>query len=235
MSSKLVRKLKREFVANPKKGAILGLVLVVAVWFWAPLFKQWFSGPEVAAAPEPAAATTTAPVSGTDNIKTATPAKAARLSWQEVSARFESDPLMRPAEPGQSRDPFHFVVVEKQAEKVELPPPAERPVVSPEQAGLVLTSTMVGAKRKAARLLNKWYYVGDRVSAGESDGSPLEYIITEIHPRRIVLSRDGHMFELELPGAKHDDTTLHFIDDSPASKSMTAIEASPADAVPAEF
>src|SRR5271163_3077521 len=36
-------KLRREFLRNPKKGAALGGLCLVALWFWAPLVKDWIA------------------------------------------------------------------------------------------------------------------------------------------------------------------------------------------------
>ena len=35
--NKLARQLRREAMANPKKAAVLGLLLLVALYFWGPL------------------------------------------------------------------------------------------------------------------------------------------------------------------------------------------------------
>src|ERR1700681_3555557 len=46
VNSRFSVKLRREIAANPKKAGILALLLIVAIWFWAPLLGKWFGKPE---------------------------------------------------------------------------------------------------------------------------------------------------------------------------------------------
>ncbi|MBI3839452.1 MAG: hypothetical protein HY288_16150, partial [Planctomycetia bacterium] len=56
----LAKKLQREIKANPAKAGGLGVLLLVAGYFWAPLVKGFIAPAETAPA-----ATATAPTSGT--------------------------------------------------------------------------------------------------------------------------------------------------------------------------
>ena len=50
----LVKRLRREITASPKKAAVLGISFVIAIWFWAPLIGKWIgvkSSEEAAVAP----------------------------------------------------------------------------------------------------------------------------------------------------------------------------------------
>ena len=40
---KLAKQARRDLLANPKKAAILGLMLLVALYFWGPLLWKWFA------------------------------------------------------------------------------------------------------------------------------------------------------------------------------------------------
>ena len=40
---KLVKQIGRDAAANPKKAALLGVMAVLALYFWAPLLVGWFS------------------------------------------------------------------------------------------------------------------------------------------------------------------------------------------------
>lgn len=201
MSSKLVRKLKREITASPKKAGALGLMVVVAGWFWWPLLMEWF-GPAASPAPAaPAAAATNspAPVSGAAPVQQPEVPKTAKLSWQEVAGRIDADPLMRPSfNPEEVDDPFR---APPPPAPVELATPqlVEKPVVTPQAAGLSLTSTMVGARRSLARVLGKSYGIGDRITAVDKDLGELEFEVVGIEPRKIVLERDHKRFDLEIP------------------------------------
>ncbi|MBW3598852.1 MAG: hypothetical protein KY475_16450, partial [Planctomycetes bacterium] len=41
---KLLRRLRRELTRNPKQSAVLGIGLLVAAYFWAPLAAGWLPG-----------------------------------------------------------------------------------------------------------------------------------------------------------------------------------------------
>ena len=38
---RFAKRLRREVIANPKKAAILGIMLLVAIYFWTPLVMGW--------------------------------------------------------------------------------------------------------------------------------------------------------------------------------------------------
>ena len=40
---KLLKQAKRDLVASPKKAAVLGLMLLVAAYFWGPLLWKWMA------------------------------------------------------------------------------------------------------------------------------------------------------------------------------------------------
>ncbi len=111
--AKTVKKLRREAVANPKKAALLGLVTILALYYWAPLLKGWIAADTttVETTTSPAAVatvavqpSTAAPVAAT--TATAKPV-APRLSWQQITERMSKDPrtMIAPALT-QTRDPF---------------------------------------------------------------------------------------------------------------------------------
>lgn len=201
MSSKLVRKLKREITASPKKAGALGLMVVVAGWFWWPLLKDWFGPAASPATPAPAVAATSAPppVTGSTVVPTPEIAKATKLGWREIAARIDADPLMRPSFNAEEvDDPFRAPPPPAPVEAT-VPQLVEKPVITPQAAGLSLTSTMVGTRRSLARVLGKSYGIGDRIIAVSKDLGELEYEVVGIEPRKIVLERDHKRFDLAIP------------------------------------
>ncbi len=208
MSNNFVKKLRREATANPKKAAILGLLLLVAGYFWAPLIRQWTTSSETAAAVPPASptATTTAPGSSTTAAASTSVAGSAaaetsakpKFHWRELAGAMDGDPRMRPAPSAHAasdREPFAFPAV-----PAESPPPAEQEAVvetelTPKQLGLVLSGTIVGDGRSTAVINGKVYGAGRELKAAGG----VVFVVRQIEPWGIVLERAGRRFELALP------------------------------------
>src|SRR5437762_1538891 len=110
--SKLAKKLRRELKNNPKKGITLGLLLVIAGYFWAPLVMGWFGNDaDRAAAPAAASgaaapgATVVQPPTAAPSASPASPALPA-YTWQQLAGWIDEDARMRPAVSVSPRDPF---------------------------------------------------------------------------------------------------------------------------------
>jgi hypothetical protein len=206
--NKLGRRLHRELKANPKKAAVLGLLAVGALWFWAPLVWSWVSPGKTAPAagkivpatiPVARAPTTTA----VDGIKEN---KRPSQSWEQIVALIEHDPRSRSVTklPGRP-DPFHQVVPkeerqaagEKETKGAKI---AEKPP-DPQSLGMVLSSTIVGPDRRVALVNGKAYPEGGQVVLGGSE-HPTEFRLTRVHPKGVVLERNGKSFEVNLPDRK---------------------------------
>jgi len=220
---RLIKQLGKEARRSPKKAAALGVLTLVALWFWAPLVWGWLrpeQPPEVAVA---AQAGMTAPVSaseqGASGVATppaasadASPTKtppgqpkpADRPDWRQVVEWMEIDPFSQPAElPQDLRDPFARKTEPEPLVAVETEggpePEEEAPVVmDPASLGLVLSSTIVGPQRRAARINGKTYRAGEKLIVNK-DGRQYEFVLAEIHPRYVVLSDGTARFELSLP------------------------------------
>ena len=92
----IAKQLRREATANPKKASVLGLLAVVALWFWAPLVWGWIFASEdeegvkatqptaqsapTGGTPRPRTPTGGSPESGTAAKKEETP----RHPWQQL-------------------------------------------------------------------------------------------------------------------------------------------------------
>ena len=206
VSSRLVRTLRREIKASPKKAAVLALVSVAALWFWAPLLAKWFGkseseGKSVApiAATNPQPLTTkkavanmaaTALVPNVAAVKPALP----RRPWQQLLSWIEEDARMSPAADLEGgRDPFHPIEEKKNK---PLAVTAENPDVTPDDAGLALRSTIVGGDQKTALIGREVYREGETIAATRGEG---EFRLVEIRPREVVLERSGKLYRLGLP------------------------------------
>jgi hypothetical protein len=206
---KLGKKLRREVVGNPKKAALLGLVTVLALYFWAPLLRGWFLTDKAAdqMATEAAPAVVVAGAQVVAATPTATDKPAAALpSWQQVVEWMHKDPRTMTAPPlMQTRDPFQ-AESDKPETTLEEKIKAKPPVVAPSAAGLVLTSTIIGTERRLAQINGKPYTVGQTIEvAKDKDSTPMTYKLIVIDLRRAVLEAEGEHFELTIPEPGQSD------------------------------
>jgi hypothetical protein len=204
---KLGKKLRREATANPKKAALLGLVALVAVYFWAPLLKGWIG------TSSSNMATTTAP-SGSPSASAAESAGAApslsqpavpdRPSWQHIVQWMRQDPRTRTAAAlTTKRNPFESPVIEM-AEATEgmpkEPPRPKAPKITPQSVGLVLNSTIIGPQRRIAQISGKTYMVGQTVEVvKEKESFRTRFKLLEVDAHRVVLEADAERYELAIP------------------------------------
>jgi len=211
VSSKLTRKLRRELTANPKKAAILGLLGLVALYFWAPLVWGWVaketpddqpSSFDSATAEAPPAWAQTAEQPASDDEKTT-----AKHSWEEVAKWIKQDPNTSPAGGfANLRDPFLVPVEEvaeadtdeEEQEKAAATPEPPPPEATPAELGLVLSSTVIGSKRSTAIINGRIFAQGQTIEASK-DGQPISFTLVEVHPGKVVLRRADKNFDLTIP------------------------------------
>jgi hypothetical protein len=202
MNKQFLARLKREAKKSPKKALLLTLLFLTAMYFWAPLLKGWFgkeSTPEVAATP---AAPQTALAPGSTAAAPGAAEAKKTYPWSVLASAIDGDPQMAASDAAfAAHDPFE--VVEKVKVVVDQPLPvavveAEPALpLTPSEAGLALSSTLVGSRKRMAIINGKAYSIGDRVTAG-SEGSDVVFVLAEVHPRRAVLARDGERYEIKL-------------------------------------
>ena len=120
----------------------------------------------------------------------------------------QNDPRMTAASglPGRA-DPFHEVVAKltpeeekRQAEAEEKTEVAETPP-DPQSLGLVISSTIVGPRRRVALVNGKAYAEGGTLIVTAND-RPIEFRLAKVHPRGVVLEREGKTFEVKLARAE---------------------------------
>lgn len=220
---KLAKQLRREFVANPKKGALLGLLGAVALWFWAPMVCGWIAPEEPVAEVTPVASATPATTESGPAAATNKTAAEPKYDWQELVEWIENDPRTSPTElrhggtfskfwrywplkdpASQQRDPFRIpqaLVAQAEAEtKTEQEDEPEIAAdVTPESLGLSLSGTLVGRDRAVARIGGRTYRAGNSIALTKN-GQQIVFELVEVHPRRVVLQRDGVQFELCITG-----------------------------------
>jgi len=185
---------------NPKKAIFLGLMACVALYFWVPLVVGWVNKNEPTQTGKCDKVVEAASVQPTTAVK----AVQDRPPWQQITEWMQNDPRTMVAPPlTTTRNPFQTpkaAAVETKAEELA---EVKRPPVTPTTAGLTLTSTIVGPRRRVAQINGKIYSVGQTVEATQEDETtPVSFTLREIHPRRVVLQYDGEQFELTIPEPK---------------------------------
>jgi hypothetical protein len=224
IGKQVVAELKR----SPKKAAILGSLLVVAVWFWAPLIQGWLPGgsskkeaPEknIAANTEETTATTTAP-QGKDKTNK-------QDSWRKVAKRIAADRRKKPAELPDSAYTNPFGLVEPVAvaamdegeeqdddeEQEEAAAELAKEVeITPNSLGLTLTGTLVGRRARLATIGGRTYRQGEMLrvrrnaTAGESvepsaaigDEPAIAFVVHRVDVNSVVLAQGNKKYELRL-------------------------------------
>ena len=205
--AKLSKQLQRDLKKNPQKAAVLALLAVVALWFWAPLVMG--SGED---ATTPATAAVTNPTTTPAPMPTPTVATPKKLEtpWQDLAAWMEADPMMQTVELSKPRrerpNPFAAAPStlarriaaeqrekqEAEEQKVEAAVPV-RVEIDPRQLGIVVTSTMIGSKRRSARIDGQSYAQGEVFKR-----AGLEFVISDILPTGVILEHGGERFELTI-------------------------------------
>jgi hypothetical protein len=201
--SNLAKKLTKELTRNPKKTAVLGLLALVAIWFWAPLAWKWIApaGDDAGAVAAVEGATTpTAPAAATTTPGTP---PAFELSWKNLSEMVAKEKLMASA-PSQAamKDPFARPVIQKQVAKTaeegtpseETVAPAQLP--TPEQLGLTLTSTITGGSIRLATINGKLCQLG-AVLVVPVGNIEHEFTIVDIAPHSVTMKGTHEAYTLE--------------------------------------
>ena len=199
---KLARKLRREVLGNPKKAVFLGLLLLVALYFWSPLVWGWFVKDEPPVEASAAVANSDFDptlLAAPSEAQSSPPEPAPTHPWQLLVEWMKQDPTTTTAAGlSDRRDPFQSVEPEVAETRPEDESPTVEPVATPESIGLELAGTLVGRDSSVALINGKAYRKGGKV-VSTRNGESIEFELTEVHPRRIVLQRLGEQFELTIP------------------------------------
>ena len=208
--NRLYKRLRREIRTNPGKAGVLGLLLLVALYYWTPLVWGWVApdrpaDASMAEVPSLGAAAA-GPAAPTQPVPTPSAAsKPETHPWEQLVQWIEQDPATCPvADLSAGRDPFRAVkpeTPETETDDTQQQPEPVPPVLTPQSLGLQLSSTVIGPRRRVALIDGKTYQEGQAIYwAG--DGQEIEFRLAEVHPRRVVLQWMGERFELAIPQPK---------------------------------
>lgn len=201
---KLVRQLRRDITASPKKAAALGLMVLVALYFWAPMVWGWI-------APGKGKASSTASAGDViledDPVDPGAQARKQRqvFHWEKVRRKVLADPRMSPARYELAwNDPFRSLAVaaaNPQSVAGSLAETATNLGSDPAQLGLTLTSVAIGKTRRSATISGESYREGEMVPVGGQEGSAapgLEFRLVRVGFHDVDLERGGRTYTLEL-------------------------------------
>lgn len=196
---------RKELLGNPRKAAILAVLLAVGFSIWIPQMARMVNGPRSFAIPS-----VPPTVPAAESAGTAVPTSSDPLdSWQQLTAWIEQGEHFRPvAPPADLVSPFRGVPEssEPEAEIVPIidpqpsvtePLPVPEPVVAeilPAPEDLVLKSTMQGTKSRGAFINDQYYREGEVIRTSSAD-----YVISQVEPRRVILKSGGQSYELLIP------------------------------------
>lgn len=209
-------RLKAELCRNKAKSAALGVMCLVAVYFWAPLVAKSLGKKEPDAAATAVAesvdATSASPAVTTTN---ASPAEAEQLDWRTAIARSRDEPLMAAVNNfSLTRNPFANLSIpdvvealedDEEIEEGKAKPPVALKRLTFDELGLVLNGTMVGTRRKMATVNGNSYQEGDEITITDLDmgsaGAEVEtakLIVWQINPDHVLVSYDARLHRLDL-------------------------------------
>jgi hypothetical protein len=202
--NQFIRRLKREATRNPKKLGALGLLLVVAVWFWAPMVRGWSHKDE----PVPAPQTSSTAATGVPGVGTPNPVggnepgnpPATTYSWDQVVDWMEKDPLTKAAETLPARrDPFRVPqdLVAVEAARARQREQREASAITPAELGLKLTGTIIGPQRSVALINGRTYRQGTQIAC-EKGGSRYSLRLVEVRRKGVVLECRGTRLQLAI-------------------------------------
>jgi hypothetical protein len=197
--AKLQKQLVRDLKRSPAKAGALGLLCIVAIWFWAPLVSGWFNkgGTKSPTASEPVAQAVPAmPLPAA----TSPPAAAASVPWKQLVEWIEKDARMRSANLASLETPPFVTkapdLIDPGEVKQEEKQPSQTAEIDVAQLGLKLSSTMLGSRRRVAVINGRPYPEGGELQLGDD----LVVTLARVDERSVLLEYEGKRFELTIAG-----------------------------------
>jgi hypothetical protein len=201
--------IRRELVANPKKTAVLLVLLAAAGWFWGPILWRRFGMSAAAGATAPSANVSgQQPVDSMDkrlvtaDLRSGSSGKQL-VNWSQLLAARRRDPLTRPAA-FDPQWPQPFKVTDQAAPLAGGTDAAGQPSVllTPSEVGLVLESIVYGKSRRVAVINGEIYHEGSAVAVATGQGPPVSFELVRIERTSVALKRHDRQYWLEFPRPK---------------------------------
>ncbi len=201
---KIARQIRRDIAASPKKAAVLGLMVLVALYFWAPMIWGWIKADDAGALAVASASEVILEDEPIDPVK-ATKKEGRTFSWEKVRRKMAADPRMTPAVYEASwSDPFLRSDVATGAGSVAAkagPQTLASTPIDPAALGLKLTSVAISAQRRVALISGEKYREGELVPMGgmeEASAAGIGFRLTKVGFHEVQLEYQGQTYTLEL-------------------------------------
>jgi len=217
-SNSFGKRLARELTRNKAKSAALGILVLVALYFWLPLFGKYFKKKKNTPSAAPAVETTPiASASAAPKTPGAMAEEIPQFDWKEFLTWMAHEPRMTVVSTSaETRDPFSPSVSKRAVQQEQLAsekteePEEPKIVLGPKECGLQLRATFVGARSSSANLNGVNYRVGawipipgtgetmneDDVSTTATSTS--ESTETESHPTNVSIEVENGFQLLEV-------------------------------------
>jgi hypothetical protein len=206
---KLVKQLRRDLAANPKKAAALGLMILVALYFWGPLAWKWMSASgnkrsgkanlaSLILTDDPAEPSQQSKARGGAKFKWEKARQLIRQDPRMVSATFDPswhDPFGKPIAPAQ--DP---IVEAAQAEAAT----AAAAMAEAKNLGIVLEGVIISLRSRVATINGEACHEGDVITVKDKQdkGTTYRFRVVRIRRQGVDLEVGGRTFTLELTQPK---------------------------------
>ncbi|WP_425613867.1 hypothetical protein NA78x_003711 [Anatilimnocola sp. NA78] len=207
---KLLKRLKRDLAASPQKAGALGLMILVALYFWAPLVMKATKGKA-----KPGAVAVSQVILADDPVlaKAAPHAATDSTRWDRVRLALANDQLLTPAAHHVSwTNPFSRLreqakpdESETAAESAAMAATQQPKTITPEPAlnkeqlaGVMVSSILIGKREAAAVISGTVYRVGDKLILGaENAKSAIELLIVSIDELGVDLKHQDKSYRIE--------------------------------------
>jgi len=215
---KLAKQLRRDLAANPKKAAVLGLMVLVALYFWGPLAAKWIStgdGKRNNKVNLASLILTDDPVEPTQQSKARGGAK---FRWEKARQLMRHDPRMTSASFDATwLDPFGKppasaapdAAAEAAAESEAAALAAAAPPIEPSDLGIKLGSVLIGPRTRVATINGEACHEGDTVAVADKNDRAVTHHFRVVRIRRqsVELESGGRtvLVELVQPKLAHGD------------------------------
>lgn len=211
---KLNKQLRRDMAANPKKAALLGLMVLVALYFWGPLVWKFVAAKQ---SKQRSAADMASLILTDDPVEAVQPGKSrgvTKFRWDKVRQLIRQDSRMFSAKFDSAWiDPFGKADTDKREVVAEALPDdsavaaasaAAAQVIDPKDLGIVLGAIMIGPRTRVATINGESCREGDivTITAKGDATSTFEFRVHRIAKQSVQLAANGRIFALELTPPK---------------------------------
>lgn len=202
VSSKWLKKVKKELAASPAKAGALAVGLLIAGFFWAPLISKWTRKTRESDPAGTANSQSEVALDGSTGVRTEN--AAGKPSLDTLLALWNArkdDPRCQSVSWSKERSPF--VATRRETTRQQSPGDngdkrnieTEKRIARTIPSDWRLSATTCGARKKLAQINGHVYGEGATLATATGD----LFVLETIEPRRVVLRGGEDAFELSIP------------------------------------